>query len=73
MHSVMCVIDVSSSSGTSIPNVLIYFLLFLGSSKGLAEQLAIDLYLAVELILLLIVGRRLKTSPCSGLVKVGML
>jgi hypothetical protein len=30
-------------------------------------------YLAVELMVLLIVGRRLKTSPCSGLVKVGML
>jgi hypothetical protein len=41
--------------------------------KAFAEQLAIDSYLAVELMVLLIVGRRLKTSPCSGLVKVGML
>ena len=69
----MCVIGVSSSSGTCIPYELIYFLLLLGSSKGLAEQLAIDSYLAVELMVLLIVGRRLKTSPCSGLVTVGML
>jgi hypothetical protein len=43
------------------------------SSKGPAEQLAIGSYLAVELMVLLIVGRRLKTSPCFGLVKVGML
>jgi hypothetical protein len=50
-----------------------YFLLLLGSSKGLAEQLAIDSYLAVELMVLLIAGKRLKTSPCTGLVKVGML
>jgi hypothetical protein len=53
--------------------VYINFLLFLGSSKGLPEQLAIDSYLAVKLMVLLIVGRRLKTSPCPGLLKVGML
>jgi hypothetical protein len=64
----MCVIDVSSSSGTCIPYVLILFLALL-REKGLAEQLAIDSYLAVELLVLLIVVRRLKTSPCSGLVK----
>ncbi len=39
------------------------FLLFLGSLKDLPEQLAIDSYLAVELMVLLIVGRRLLHVP----------
>ena len=50
-----------------------YFLALFREFERPCGAVTIDSYLAVELMVLLIVGRRLKTSPCSGLVIVGML